>query len=91
MGPPPDQPSSLSYRASDPDFQIRRLKDQIQTQAEDLRFANEAARIRDEQLLRLRALHSQDVEQYEARIAELEALVAELRKNQRPQGSRRGN
>lgn len=92
--PNPPPPPTLNYRSSDSSFKIRALTDQVKTLTEDLQFANNTARVREEQLARLRQLHAQEIEQYEARIAELEALVAELKRGQRPardQGGRRGN
>ena len=78
-------PPTVGFRSSDPDFLIRRLREDVRIMQEDLTFANEAARlagmtakVREEQLHRLRLLYDQDRLGFDERIAVLEHQVAEL-------------
>ena len=92
--PAADFVPTLAYRASDPNFELRVLRDRVRTLESELAVARETARIRDEQLERQEYRHLGEVRVYEGKIRELQAAVAELQKNQRPprgQGSRRGD
>ena len=92
--PAVDIAPTLTYRASDPNFELRVLHDRVRTLDSELAVARETARIRDEQLERQEYRHVGEVRVYEAKIMELQAAIAELQRNQRPprgQGSRRGD
>ena len=92
--PAADFVPTLAYRASDPNFELRVLRDRVRTLESELAVARETARIRDEQLERQEYRHLGEVRVYKGKIRELQAAVTELQKNQRPargQGSRRGD